>query len=64
MRAHGRTIPIAWMTVPKEDLKGLMRQVEEALCARVARLLPVGCHPILLADRGFTTVRFFRFLDA
>ena len=64
MRAHGRAIPIAWMTVPKEDLKGRMREVEEALCARVARLLPAGCHPILLADRGFATVRFFRFLDA
>ena len=51
------------MTVPKADLKGRMREVEEALCARVDRLLPAGCHPILLADRGFATVRFFRFLD-
>lgn len=63
VRAHGRAIPIAWMTVAKADLKDAMRELEEALCARVARLLPATCHPILLADRGFATVRFFRFLD-
>ncbi|MDA8193046.1 MAG: hypothetical protein M0Z53_03485 [Thermaerobacter sp.] len=61
--AHGRAIPIAWTTVAKVDLKNRMRDYEEALCARVARLFPTGCHPILLADWGFATTRFFRFLD-
>ena len=64
VRAHGRAIPIAWMTVAKVNLKDQMRDYEETLCARVARLLPAACHPILLADRGFATGRFFRFLDA
>ena len=64
VRAHGRAIPIAWMTVAKVNLKDQMRDYEEALCARVAQLLPASCHPILLADRGFATGRFFRFLDA
>ena len=63
VRAHGRAMPIAWMTVAKVNLKDQMRDCEEALCARVARLLPATCHPILLADRGFATGRFFRFLD-
>lgn len=36
----------------------------EALCAQVARCLPTTCHPILLVDRGFTTARLFRCLDA
>jgi len=40
-----------------------MRDDEEALCAYVAALLPPDGHVILLADRGFGTVRFFRFLD-
>ena len=57
-RAHGRALPIAWMTVAKADLKNRMREYEEALCARVARLLPATCHPTLLAGRGFATVRF------
>ncbi len=56
-------MPIAWMTVVKVNLKDHMQDYEETLCARVARLLPHGCHPILLADRGFATGRFFRFLD-
>ena len=64
VRAHGRAIPVAWTTVAKANLQNQMRDVEEALCERVARLLPATCHPILLADRGFATVRFFRFLDA
>lgn len=63
VRAHGRAIPIAWMTVAKVNLKDQMRDYEEALCTRVAQLLPAACHPILLADRGFATGRFFRFLD-
>lgn len=63
VRAHGRAIPIAWLTLAKANLKGEMRDAEEALCAQVARSLPTTCHPILLADRGFATVRFFRFLD-
>ena len=63
VRAHGRAMPIAWMTVAKVHLKDQMRDFEEALCARVAHLLPPECRPVLLADRGFATGRFFRFLD-
>lgn len=63
VRAHGRAVPIAWLTVAKTDLKDRMREYEEALCARVAQLLPASCQPILLADRGFATNQFFRVLD-
>lgn len=63
VRAHGRAIPLVWMTVAKRDRKDRMRAYEEALCARAARLLPDGCQPILLADRGFATAPFFRFLE-
>ena len=64
VRAHGRALPIAWVTVPKDQLKHHMREYEQALCTRVARLMPSSCHVILLADRGFATVNFFRVLDA
>ena len=63
VRAHGRALPIAWTTVAQVDRKHRLRDYAEALWARVARLLPTGCHPILLADRGFATTRFFRCLD-
>jgi len=63
VRAHGRAPPIAWKKVRKTELKGRMRDYEEALCAYVAPLIPADCHVILLADRGFGTARFFRFLD-
>jgi hypothetical protein len=64
VRAHGRAIPIAWTTVRKTDLTDQMRAHAIALCQRVARLLPPGCHPILLADRGFAATTLFRTLDA
>ena len=63
VRAHGQAMPIAWPTVKKDQLKHRMREYEQALCERVARLLPSGCHGILLADRGFATVQFFRAVD-
>jgi hypothetical protein len=63
LRAHGRALPLLWKTVRKTDLKGRMREYEEALCTKAAALLPAGCQVILLADRGFATVQFFRFLD-
>ena len=63
VRAHGRALPIAWVTVRKDQLKHHMREYEQALCTRVARLMPSSCHVILLADRGFATVKFFRVLD-
>ncbi len=44
VRAHGRALPIAWITVPKVELKHHMREYEHALCTRVAQLMPSSCH--------------------
>ena len=40
-----------------------MRDDDEALSMFVAPLLSADCPVIVLADRGFGTVQFFRFLD-
>ncbi len=64
LRAHGRALPLAWITVRKDELKDRTRWYEQQLCERMAALVPKACHVILLADRGFATVEFFRFLDA
>jgi len=63
-RAHGRAIPLGWITVRKDSLKDRMRAIELDLCQRVAQFIPPTCHPIGLADRGFATVDLFRALDA
>lgn len=62
LRAHGRALPVAWITVRKDGLKDQMRQYEVALCQQVAAFVPVGCHVILLADRGFAAPTLFRAL--
>ena len=63
-RAHGRAIPLGWITVRKDALKDRMRAIEVAWCQRVAAYIPPTCHPILLADRGFAAVDLFHALDA
>ena len=55
---------MAWITVRKDALKNRTRWYEQQLCQRVAALVPTTCQVLLLADRGFATVEFFRFLDA
>ena len=60
---HGRALPLAWVTVRKDQLQGRMRQIEGDLLKRVVRLWPRSCHPILLADRGFGTRDLFDLLD-
>ncbi len=41
-----------------------MRAHAIAWCQHVAYLLPSGCHPMLLADRGCAATPRFRTLDA
>ena len=62
-RTPGRALPLAWVTVRKDQLPGRMREIEGDLLTRVARLWPRSCHPILLADRGFGTRDLFDLLD-
>lgn len=63
LRAHGRALPVGWITLRKDALKGQMRATEIALCQRVATLIPPTCHVILLADRGFASTELFRAVD-
>ncbi len=63
-RAHGRAIPLAWVTVRKDPRKDPRRTIEIGLLKRVAGEWPRSCHPILLADRGFGTIELFPVLNA
>ena len=40
LRAHGRAIPLAWITVRKDALKNRTRWYEQQLCQPVATLIP------------------------
>lgn len=64
LRAHGRALPLTWITVRKDHLKGHMREYEIGLIQRTARIMPAGCRVLLLADRGFAATELFRALDA
>lgn len=62
LRAQGRALPLAWVPVRKDGLKDQMRPYEVAGCQQGAAFVPIGCHVILLADRGFAAPTVFRAL--
>jgi hypothetical protein len=53
---HGRTPPLVWLSVFKDELK-------DAGLRRRAAVLPDGVRVTLLADRGFADTTLFGFLD-
>jgi hypothetical protein len=55
VRAHGRAIPLAWLTVRQDQLRDHQRPYEQDLCRRVAAAIPAGCHVVIVADRGFVS---------
>lgn len=59
---HGRTIPMAWLTVPSKDLEGRMKDLERELLGRVRRVVGPDRRPTVLADRGFGDVAFYQWL--
>lgn len=51
---RGRALPLAWLVLEQASASVSFENYA-ALHPEVMRLLPAGCHVILLADRGFTT---------
>ena len=49
----GRSLPICWITVPKEDLAKNMTETERKLLRALHQMIPAHIQVILLADRGF-----------
>jgi len=50
---HGRAIPLAWLTVYLDELKGNMFKYENSLLESVYNNLPKDAKVTILADRGF-----------
>jgi len=56
---HGRTIPLRWKTVNKNNLKGMTNQHENDLLRKIAKHIPEGSSVTIVADRGFADLETF-----
>jgi hypothetical protein len=61
--SHGRATPVLWLTVWKEELKGMRNSLEDACLVRLSEVLPEGVKVTILADRGFGDHKLFQFLN-
>lgn len=59
---HGRALPLVWITVSKEDLKGNRNLHEEGALLCLKECLPEGVQVTILADRGFGDTSLYRHL--
>jgi hypothetical protein len=62
---HGRSMPLMWKTVKKDEgaLKGRRNAHEDALLDAFARCVPPLLRVVIVADRGFGDQSLFQFLD-
>jgi hypothetical protein len=59
---HGRSTPLAWVTVQKSALKGVRNDVEDALLLRLRECVAPEVKVTLLADRGFADQKLYALL--
>lgn len=60
---HGRTTPLIWLTVSKDELKGNRNAYEDTVLARLSQVLNPEVKVTLLADRGFGDHKLFNLLE-
>ena len=61
--SHGRATPVLWLSVWKDELKGMRNNFEDACLVRLSEVLPAGVKVTILADRGFGDHKLFKFLN-
>ena len=61
--SHGRTTPLVWLTVPKDELKDQRNAYEDGVPSRLGHVLPEYVEVTVLADRGFCDHKLFHFLE-
>jgi Transposase DDE domain len=59
---HGRSTPLVWKTVTHSELKDQRNAHEDALLGLLADVLPEGVRVTVVADRGFSDIKLYRFL--
>ncbi len=59
---HGRTTPLIWLSVLKDELSTARNDYEDVCLRRLAEVLPDDVTVTILADRGFADTKLFGFL--
>ena len=59
---HGRSTPLVWKTVTHSELKDQRNAHEDELLGLLADVLPEGVQVTVVADRGFSDIKLYRFL--
>jgi hypothetical protein len=62
MTRHGRASPSVWLTVATATLKDHRNEYEYQALVRLADALPAGLEVCIVADRGFSDQKLYRFL--
>ena len=60
---HGRSTPLVWKTVTRSALKDQRNAHEDELLGLFADVLPQGVRVTVVADRGFSDIKLYRFLQ-
>jgi hypothetical protein len=60
--AHGRALPLVWMTVEKAKLRHRRNEYEDTVLLRLHEVLPAGVKVTVLADRGFGDQKLYKLL--
>jgi hypothetical protein len=56
---HGRTTPLIWLSVLKDELSTARNDYEDVCLRRLAEVLPDDVAVTILADRGFADTKLF-----
>jgi Transposase DDE domain len=59
---HGRSTPLVWKTVTRSHLKDQRNDHEDALLVVFAAVVPKNVRVTVVADRGFSDTKLYRFL--
>ena len=60
---HGRATPLIWITVSKDNLKNKRYKHECDVLTKLRELLPEDISVIVIADRGFGDVKFYKYIS-
>jgi hypothetical protein len=61
--SHGRSTPLIWLTVWKDELENAQSDYEDAVLRRLWEVLPPDVAVTVLADRGFGDRKLMGFLE-
>lgn len=61
--AHGRALPLVWMSVEKAKLRDRRNEYEDTVLLRLHEVLPPAVQVTVLADRGFGDQKLYELLN-